>query len=138
MGRTPNRSQRSSQQRRSSRRSPSGSFLVVAGVVWAIVFALTLLVFHWRLYVAWVAGGTLATALLFAFDKMQSKGVGQRVPEAVLLTLVVLGGVIGGWIGMLFVRHKTKHPSFWLVQWISTALHLGLVWWLFYRAALYN
>jgi uncharacterized membrane protein YsdA (DUF1294 family) len=44
------------------------------------------------------------------------------VPERVLQVLVLLGGVLGGWAGMLLVRHKTRHPMFWAVQWAATML----------------
>lgn len=102
---------------------------VCAALVWAAGAALA-----WAVgaapYPAWLAGGTIATVLLFTFDKRQAKNAGRRVPEVVLLALVLLGGVVGGWIGMLVVRHKTRHNIFWLVQWIATALHIALCWWL--------
>lgn len=40
----------------------------------------------------------------------------RRLPEIVLLDVVLAGGVIGGWFGMLAVRHQTLHTRFWLVQ----------------------
>jgi len=37
-----------------------------------------------------------------------------RIKEATLLTIALLGGSIGSWIGMRVFRHKTKHMSFLL------------------------
>lgn len=116
---------------RPSQRPPSLVPAVIAALIWAAVAALVYRVDNRWPYLAWLAGGTVATALLFAFDKAQSKTPSaRRVPEVVLLSLSLLGGVIGGWIGMLVLRHKTRHPNFWAVQWIATVLHVGIAWWL--------
>jgi len=113
-----------------SRSSPISAPAVVAALLWLGVVALLYGYVTWPLYGLWLIGGTVATALLFAFDKGASKGAGRRVPEKLLLTLVLLGGVLGGWVGMLLLRHKTRHTSFWAVQWLASALHAVLAWWL--------
>ena len=79
----------------------------------------------------WLIGLGAVTFALFAWDKRRSRAGGGRVPETILLTFVLAGGVAGGWIGMLLLRHKTRHVTFWVVQWAATALWavLGL-WWL--------
>ena len=40
----------------------------------------------------------------------------RRTRERTLWLLNLAGGVIGAWIGMLVLRHKTQHRSFWIVQ----------------------
>ncbi len=46
------------------------------------------------------------------------------------MALGVRGGVLGGWVGMLLVRHKTRHGYFWLTQWIASAIYIVLAWFL--------
>ena len=57
----------------------------------------------------------LMSLILFAFmgaDKRRAKRRAWRVPERTLFWLAALGGGLGGVLGMLAFRHKTKHASF--------------------------
>ena len=45
-------------------------------------------------------------------DKAKAKAKAWRIPEKTLLTIAVLGGSIGVWLGMEAFRHKTKHKQF--------------------------
>ena len=60
----------------------------------------------------------------YAFDKVQAKRKGGRVPERTLLWLARIGGGVGCWLGMLVFRHKTKHIRFkvlvplWTIVWV--------------------
>lgn len=45
-------------------------------------------------------------------DKKSARHGGWRVPEANLLGLALLGGVVGLWLGMRRFRHKTSKQSF--------------------------
>src|SRR5262245_6462202 len=110
------------------RRSAQQSASIGAVLVWGVVFLVLVVALDWALYVDWLIAGTVATFLFYAIDKSQAKRGGWRVPEIVLKGMVLAGGVIGGWLGMLLLRHKTLHRSFWVVQWIATALHLVLAW----------
>jgi Predicted membrane protein len=47
-------------------------------------------------------------------DKRKAIQQKWRIKEATLLTIALLGGSIGSWIGMRVFRHKTKHMSFLL------------------------
>lgn len=49
---------------------------------------------------------------LFGWDKRQARQGGWRIPERTLLLWAVLGGSIGGLLGMLIFRHKTRHMKF--------------------------
>ena len=45
-------------------------------------------------------------------DKHKARKNHWRIPEATLLTIALLGGSLGSWIGMYTVRHKTRHWKF--------------------------
>ena len=54
----------------------------------------------------------IATFFTFGIDKWKAKRAKWRIREAALLTLAVLGGSVGAWLGMKVWRHKTKHKKF--------------------------
>ncbi|MBR5396004.1 MAG: DUF1294 domain-containing protein [Bacteroidaceae bacterium] len=54
----------------------------------------------------------MATFFTFGIDKLKAKHAKWRIREAALLTLAVLGGSIGAWLGMKVWRHKTMHKKF--------------------------
>jgi len=84
-----------------------------------------------ELYWIWLAIASFVTFLLYGFDKAQSRREGWRVPEIVLHGLTLVGGFIGGWVGRSMFRHKTTKGIFVFVLAVSTAIHMGLVYWLF-------
>ncbi|MDD5038440.1 MAG: DUF1294 domain-containing protein [Dehalococcoidales bacterium] len=85
----------------------------------------------WHLYLIWLAIASGITFLLYGFDKAQSKTGGWRVPEVVLHVLALSGGFPGGWAGRSIFRHKTRKNFFGFILAVSTAIHLGLAYWLF-------
>ena len=54
----------------------------------------------------------VATFLLFAWDKRQSRVRGSRIRESTLLLASLLGGSPGAALAMKLVRHKTRKRSF--------------------------
>ena len=50
--------------------------------------------------------------LLMLADKRRAKKDLWRIPEKVLMTVALLGGSLGVYLGMQTARHKTKHPKF--------------------------
>lgn len=50
--------------------------------------------------------------LAMYIDKKRAKWGKWRIKESTLLTLVLLGGGIGGIAGMYMFRHKTQKPRF--------------------------
>ncbi len=92
-------------------------------IVWGIAAALAYYVGQTHWYIAWLLGGSISLFSLYMFDKQRAREGGRRVPEVVLKWLALAGGVLGGWLGMLGLRHKTQHPEFWTVQWAATAIH---------------
>ena len=66
-------------------------------------------------YLAWLGTWSLATFAAYAIDKSQARRHSWRLPENALHGLAVAGGAIGGWVGMLGLHHKTRHPVFALI-----------------------
>ena len=66
--------------------------------------------------------------LTMGADKRAARrGLG-RVPERVLFALAVVGGSLGGLLGMIVFRHKTRKPLFALGFPLLLALHGFLLW----------
>lgn len=54
----------------------------------------------------------IVTGTAFGWDKWQSGRRGQRIKEATLWRLAIMGGSMGGMLAMYIFRHKTRHPKF--------------------------
>ena len=54
----------------------------------------------------------VATFFTYGLDKRKAKKAKWRIRETALLTLAVLGGSIGAWLGMKVWHHKTMHKKF--------------------------
>lgn len=54
----------------------------------------------------------IATFFVYGIDKWKARRSKWRIPEYTLLTLAVLGGSIGAFIGMRTWHHKTMHNKF--------------------------
>lgn len=54
----------------------------------------------------------IATFFVYGIDKWKARRSKWRIPESTLLTLAVLGGSIGAFIGMRTCHHKTMHNKF--------------------------
>ena len=52
------------------------------------------------------------TFLTFGVDKWKAKKSKWRIREAALLTLALIGGSVGAWLGMKVWHHKTLHKKF--------------------------
>ncbi|MGI8316836.1 DUF1294 domain-containing protein [Halobacillus mangrovi] len=64
---------------------------------------------------------------LMGMDKRRSRREKWRIKEKTLWTFAFLGGALGGWLGMIVFRHKTKHRSFKRGLPVLTIMHL-LAW----------
>ena len=69
---------------------------------------------------------SLLTLILYGADKKKAKKGAWRVPEMVLLGFSFFGGAVGGLLGMILFRHKTKHWYFWLVNILGLVFMAGL------------
>lgn len=56
----------------------------------------------------------LLAFLAMGLDKWKAKRDAWRIPEQTLMSLVLLGGGIGGIAGMYTFRHKTKKARFFI------------------------
>lgn len=54
----------------------------------------------------------LVAFVMYGIDKYKAKKSKWRIPEATLLMLAAIGGVVGAWIGMQVWHHKTLHKKF--------------------------
>lgn len=71
--------------------------------------------------------------VLMCIDKQKAKKHAWRIPEAVLLSIAVLGGSIGIMAGMEIFRHKTKHRRFSIGVPIIIVVQLAIAVFLFLR-----
>ena len=81
--------------------------------------------FRYLLYVILAALNVAALAAM-GRDKLAARRGEERIPEASLLSLAVLGGGIGALLGMFLWRHKTKKSAFALGLPIIVLCQLGL------------
>ena len=60
----------------------------------------------------YLIGINMLTFFVYGIDKWKARKSKWRIPEASLLTLAVIGGSIGAWVGMKAWHHKTMHKKF--------------------------
>ena len=77
--------------------------------------------------IIYLAAMSVVTFILFGADKHKAKAHKWRIPEKPLLGLSLLGGFAGGFLGMEFFRHKTKHWYFYAVMIVSLVLWVGVI-----------
>ena len=63
--------------------------------------------------------------VLYGLDKGYAKSGARRIPERVLLGFSLLGGGIGGALGMILFRHKTKHWYFVVLNLLGIAIQIA-------------
>lgn len=76
----------------------------------------------------------VATFLTYGLDKWKAKRSKWRIREAALLTLAVLGGSIGAWLGMKVWHHKTQHKKFKVGIPIIIIVQALIIWYFFFRS----
>ena len=121
--------QRISQRRSRRWQSAQLTYGVVALVALAALGFLVYQWLKWDLYWVWLLVVNFVTFTFYRLDKRQAQVAGAtRVPEVILLALLVGGGVLGGAAGMLLrPRHKTQKPLFWITLLAATVLHGYLI-----------
>jgi uncharacterized membrane protein YsdA (DUF1294 family) len=73
--------------------------------------------------------GALVSFSLMAYDKSQARrGVGPaaRIAERTLLSWTLATGGLGTWLGLMGLRHKTHHLSFWVAAIAAPIVHLAI------------
>ena len=82
----------------------------------------------------WLAAFSVATFLMFGFDKWRASRAGRRIPESFLAMLGALGGWPGGLFGMIVFRHKTAKWTFQLKYALALIPFIAEVWaWVHWR-----
>ncbi len=74
-----------------------------------------------------IAAINILLCAMMGIDKLCAKLQKRRIPEKVLFLFAVLGGGLGGTVGMLSFRHKTKHWYFAIGFPALAILQLALV-----------
>ncbi len=70
----------------------------------------------------------------YAMDKSAARANGWRIPERTLHFLALIGGWPGALLAQRRLRHKSRKTSFRQVFWVTVALNLVAVAWLFSKA----
>ena len=70
--------------------------------------------------------------LLMLADKYKARKKLWRIPEATLMGVAALGGSVGSLIGMYTVRHKTRHPKFYIGIPVILALQIAAGLWVYF------
>lgn len=60
----------------------------------------------------WCSVMSFICFMAMGIDKLKARAGKWRIPERTLFLLAAMGGALGGMLGMLAFRHKTKHKSF--------------------------
>lgn len=108
------------------KRHPFLRFTIVGAVVVAAVFLPLWLRLRWNPVVAYVIGITVATFLLYGYDKLAAvREFKTRIPEATLHLFELCGGTIGAVLGQLLFRHKTLKRSFRAIFWLILVTQLA-------------
>lgn len=78
---------------------------------------------------------SVITVIVTVWDKRSARKGGQRVSEAMLILLALLGGGVAELFVMKKIRHKTLHKKFMIGLPLIILLHIALViaYFLFYR-----
>lgn len=79
------------------------------------------------IYGVLLAALSVVAFVLYGVDKARARRGAWRIPEKVLLGFSFFGGAVGGILGMLVFRHKTRHWYFWAVNILGIAWQVALL-----------
>ena len=86
-----------------------------------------------QLLACWMGLMSLVAFAAMGIDKHRAKSGAWRIPEARLFLWAFLGGAPGALLGMLSLRHKTRHWTFVLGFWLLSIVQLGALGFLFWK-----
>lgn len=84
----------------------------------------------------WYVAISLATFLLYRYDKQAAKQGNWRVQEATLHKLALAGGWVGAALAQSVLRHKSQKPEFrkhFYLTVIGNIVGLGVIWFIKFR-----
>jgi len=103
---------------------------VVALVAFGLAYALVALVRGTAWWVdALYLGASVLCLVVYGIDKLAARGGHDRVPEAMLLSLGIVGGWPGAIVAQQVFRHKTVKRSFRVLFWLSVAANVAVFAW---------
>ena len=73
----------------------------------------------------------LVAIIMFGIDKSKARRGGRRISEASLFLISFIGGAVGGVLGMLVFRHKTRKLGFKAIMFIIVLINIYLYYWLY-------
>jgi len=76
------------------------------------------------------AGASVLSFALYAVDKAAARAHRDRISEAMLLALGLVGGWPGAIVAQQALRHKTLKPGFRIRFWITVVANVALFAWL--------
>ena len=79
--------------------------------------------FDQGIFISWLIGASITQFGMYGYDKGQASSGSKRVPELNLHLFSIIGGAVGGLLGMLFFRHKTRKKIFLLVSLAAAVVH---------------
>lgn len=66
----------------------------------------------------------ILTFVMFFIDKRAAKKNLWRKKESLLMGMILVGGVVGGFLGIFLLRHKSRKLKFKFVLVLSIILHI--------------
>ncbi len=79
---------------------------------------------------AWLAAVNALALPLWAFDKLQARRAGWRVPELSLHLIAALGATPASFCSMLLFSHKKRKPIFWVLYSLLLVVQIiAYNWW---------
>ena len=122
--------------RRKARPVSPLEFYGLAGIAMVIIMSFLLYRrYSWDPLEAWLITVNIVAAFFFAYDKMLAWSGRLRIPEKVLLVLVLIGGSPGALVSMLLFWHKIRKTDFQRIFWAIVVLQIfvGSVWFFMIR-----
>lgn len=68
----------------------------------------------WMAMLIYLAVINVVAFILYGVDKLRAERDEWRISEATLMTVAVIGGSLGAWLGMYVFHHKTRHKKFYI------------------------
>lgn len=68
----------------------------------------------WMAMLIYLAIINVVAFILYGVDKRRAERDEWRISEATLMTVAVIGGSLGAWLGMYVFHHKTRHKKFYI------------------------
>ena len=102
-------------------------YLIISIILIVLIFLIFSFYLNIHPYLNWLIACNIITFILYGFDKLNAINKFNRVPEAILHLLTMIGGFAGGWLGLIIFRHKINKMSFIFILIVFSLLHLTIL-----------